>query len=107
MAQFCAIIGVSVKNGTEFSIRGEGGALAVKIERASSSAVLGSSVPKSKKSIPVAQFCAIIVDSAKNGTEFSIRGEGGALAVSFERAPPSQALCQNRGNRFLWHNFVP
>ena len=92
VAQFCATIGVSVKNGTEFSIRGEGGDLAVKIERASSSAVLGSSVPKSRKSLPVAQFCAIIDALPKNGTEISFWGEGGALVVRFKRAPHSEAI---------------
>ena len=67
----------------------------------------GSSVPKLRKSLPMAQFCAIIGVFHKNGTEISFRSEGGALVIRFERAPPSESLYQNRGNRFLWHNFVP
>ena len=65
------------------------------------------SVPKSRKSLPMAQFCAIIGVLSKNGTEISIQGEFGALAVKLVQEPTSESLCQNRGNRILWHNFVP
>ena len=37
-------------------------------------AAFGSSVPKSRKSIPVAQFCAKIGVLSENGTEISFRG---------------------------------
>ena len=42
-------------------------------------AVLAGSVPKSRESLPVAQFCATIGVLPENGTEFSIQGEGGTL----------------------------
>ena len=64
-------------------------------------------MPKSRESLPVAQFCAITGVLPENGTEFSIRGEVDVLVIKLELEPASQALCQNRVNRFLWHNFVP